>query len=126
MGCENLKNEDTKGLSDPYVKIKMGHHEHGFGHKEFRSATISDNLNPEYNEEFTFEDVKDPTKQNLYFHVYDNDAKRRDEKLGEAKYSLEHLVAGHETTERLCLGSGHGLFKDAHVNFKVTAVGWGK
>jgi len=61
-----LKKTDLLGLSDPYVKLKIVNEK-----PSTKKTTVKHkNLNPEWNEEFSFV-VKDPETQVLKFSVYD-------------------------------------------------------
>lgn len=61
-----LRKTDLLGLSDPYVKLKMINEK-----PSTKKTTVKHkNLNPEWNEEFSFV-VKDPETQVLKFSVYD-------------------------------------------------------
>eukprot|EP01011_Urceolus_sp_BLP5_P002720 TRINITY_DN2971_c0_g1_i2.p1 TRINITY_DN2971_c0_g1~~TRINITY_DN2971_c0_g1_i2.p1 ORF type:complete len:156 (+),score=27.74 TRINITY_DN2971_c0_g1_i2:55-468(+) len=130
VSAENLKNEDTIGLSDPYVVLRVGRHEHNIlgGGQEQRTKTVNDNLNPTWNETFEFTGLSDPDPLSLtlFLHVYDEDENRRDESLGEFQLPLESLVKGHRTVRRDSIGGGRGLFKNAYINYEVTAHGWGR
>lgn len=61
-----LKKKDLLGASDPYVKLKLS--EDKLPSK--KTTVRHKNLNPEWNEEFTFA-VKDPECQVLDISVYD-------------------------------------------------------
>lgn len=61
-----LKKKDLLGASDPYVKLRIG--DDKLPHK--KTTVKHKNLNPEWNEEFTFV-VKDPETQVLELDVYD-------------------------------------------------------
>lgn len=61
-----LKKKDLLGASDPYVKLKLSDDK-----LPSKKTTVKHkNLNPEWNEEFTFV-VKDPEAQVLDISVYD-------------------------------------------------------
>jgi hypothetical protein len=64
----NLKKMDIMGKSDPYVKLKMT----GDRLQSKKTTVKMSNLNPEWNEVFTFA-VKDPNSQVLEIHAYDWD-----------------------------------------------------
>eukprot|EP01018_Ginkgo_biloba_P023876 Gb_12878 [translate_table: standard] len=66
LRANNLRRKDILGKSDPYVKLKLT------GDKlPSKKTTIKmSNLNPEWNEEFSFI-VKDPESQVLELHIYD-------------------------------------------------------
>lgn len=61
-----LKKTDLLGLSDPFVKLKIM--DDKLSSK--KTSVKHKNLNPEWNEEFSFV-VKDPETQVLKFSVYD-------------------------------------------------------
>lgn len=61
-----LKKKDLLGKSDPYVKLKLT--EEKLSAK--KTTVKQSNLNPEWNEEFSFV-VKDPNTQALEIIVYD-------------------------------------------------------
>lgn len=61
-----LKKKDLLGKSDPYVKLKLTEEK-----LSTKKTTVKhSNLNPEWNEEFSFV-VKDPNTQALEMIVYD-------------------------------------------------------
>jgi Ca2+-dependent lipid-binding protein len=61
-----LKKKDLLGASDPYVKLKLT----GDNLPSKKTTVKHKNLNPEWNEEFSFV-VKDPETQALDLNVYD-------------------------------------------------------
>lgn len=61
-----LKKKDLLGASDPYVKLKLT----GDKLPSKKTTVKHKNLNPEWNEEFTFV-AKDPQSQSLDISVYD-------------------------------------------------------
>lgn len=61
-----LKKKDLLGASDPYVKLKLTEDKL----TSMKTTVKHKNLNPEWNEEFSLV-VKDPSTQNVEFHVYD-------------------------------------------------------
>eukprot|EP01012_Entosiphon_sulcatum_P008907 TRINITY_DN148_c0_g1_i1.p1 TRINITY_DN148_c0_g1~~TRINITY_DN148_c0_g1_i1.p1 ORF type:complete len:142 (+),score=46.59 TRINITY_DN148_c0_g1_i1:46-426(+) len=117
--ADNLKNEDKVGKSDPYVVLEID------GQTQ-KTSVKKDDLNPVWNEEFTFANLNRPGHHDLEVTVYDEDDMRRDEKLGHTKFDLNDLVAGH-ATEVTKTVDHHGLtFKKATITLKLTAIGWGK
>eukprot|EP00118_Oscarella_pearsei_P004563 m.19761 g.19761 ORF g.19761 m.19761 type:complete len:916 (+) comp27899_c0_seq1:156-2903(+) len=85
IGGRSLAIRDRSGKSDPYVKMKMGK-------QRKKSSTIHKNLNPNWNEDFTFfvSDVDDPLK----VKVYDYDFGLRDDFMGSAWIDLSDLEVG--------------------------------
>ena len=58
-------NNDKLGKSDPYVKVR-------YGKEEFRSQTISNNLNPKWNYVCSF-DITEPKDDYIHINCYDDD-----------------------------------------------------
>eukprot|EP01012_Entosiphon_sulcatum_P064141 TRINITY_DN92919_c0_g1_i1.p2 TRINITY_DN92919_c0_g1~~TRINITY_DN92919_c0_g1_i1.p2 ORF type:complete len:135 (-),score=38.27 TRINITY_DN92919_c0_g1_i1:57-437(-) len=117
--CENLKNEDKIGKSDPYIELEVD------GQKQ-KTSVKQDDLSPTWNEEFTFANIHHPDHKKLELTVYDQDDMRRDEKLGHCHFDLHDLHNGRETEVTKTVDH-HGLtFKKATVTVKLTAIGWGK
>ncbi|TMW88114.1 hypothetical protein EJD97_019024 [Solanum chilense] len=82
-----LKKTDLLGLSDPYVKLKIVNEK-----PSTKKTTVKHkNLNPEWNEEFSFV-VKDPETQVLKFSVYDWDQVGSHEKMGVNIVPLKDLI----------------------------------
>ena len=79
----DLAAKDINCTSDPYVKVLYGTEE------KYTTNIISKNLNPIWNEKFTFfiHDLYIP----LYFNLYDYDHIGRDESMGRAKIDLWKL-----------------------------------
>ncbi|KAL2499313.1 Synaptotagmin-2 [Abeliophyllum distichum] len=72
-----LKKKDLLGASDPYVKLKLTEDK-----LPSKKTTVKQkNLNPEWNEEFTFV-VKDPESQVLELSVYDWEQVGSHDKMG--------------------------------------------
>jgi Ca2+-dependent lipid-binding protein len=88
----NLRDSDTLGKSDPYVKFELEQDnfvfDKGFGKQT--SSKKKNDLNPEYGETFTFKGV--PSMNNIVLHVkvMDDDIGFDDE-IGSAKISMEKL-----------------------------------
>ncbi|KAL2525852.1 Synaptotagmin-3 [Abeliophyllum distichum] len=84
---------DLLGLSDPYVKLRLG------GEKlPAKKTTIKKKtLNPEWNEEFKIS-VKDPQSQVLHIEVYDWDKVGAHDRLGTQLVPLK-LLTPNETKE---------------------------
>ncbi|GLJ16351.1 hypothetical protein SUGI_0276930 [Cryptomeria japonica] len=70
--------------SDPYVILTLGKHVH-------RTRVMKDNLNPVWNEEFTFP-VENKNDCLLSVEVWDNDAFGLDDKMGNATMDLKPLL----------------------------------
>ncbi|XP_051149981.1 synaptotagmin-2-like isoform X2 [Andrographis paniculata] len=82
-----LKKKDLLGASDPYVRMNLVGEKVGA-----KKTTVKyKNLNPEWNEEFTFV-VKDPSKQTLKFKVHDWDEVGSHDKMGINVIHLKDLT----------------------------------
>ncbi|XP_073279756.1 synaptotagmin-2-like [Primulina huaijiensis] len=82
-----LKKKDLLGASDPYVKLKLVDDK-----LPSKITTVKHkNLNPEWNEEFTFV-VKDPEAQVLHLSVYDWEQVGSHDKMGLNVIPLKDLT----------------------------------
>ncbi|GBB94768.1 hypothetical protein RclHR1_02410014 [Rhizophagus clarus] len=87
VSAKNLKDEDFAGKGDPYVKLILGK-----GTSQLTKPKSGD-LNPEYNETFTFQ-VDDQKK--LELEVWDKDP-IKDDLIGKADIKLDKVFSsGHE------------------------------
>jgi Ca2+-dependent lipid-binding protein len=96
----NLRDGDTIGKSDPYVKFEL-EKDNWLMDKtlgKFTSTKKKNDLNPEYGETFTFEDV--PTMENMVLHikVMDDDF-GLDDSIGNSEIKLEKLDLSEEPTD---------------------------
>ncbi|KAJ8417396.1 hypothetical protein AAFF_G00286230 [Aldrovandia affinis] len=78
----NLVIRDRCGTSDPYVKFKLD------GKTFYKSKVVYKNLNPTWNESFSFA-IKD-LEQSLYLRVYDRDL-TTDDFMGSSSVNLAEL-----------------------------------
>ena len=80
---KDLAVKDMNGTSDPYVKIFYGNEE------KYVTNVIPKNLNPIWNERFTFftQDLQIP----LIFQIFDRDLIGRDESMGTTKIDLSKI-----------------------------------
>ncbi|OEL18733.1 C2 and GRAM domain-containing protein [Dichanthelium oligosanthes] len=78
---------DSNGFSDPYVKLQLGK-------QRFKTKVIKVNLNPTWDQEFSFlvDDVRDVLK----LDVYDEDILRMDDFLGQVRVPLEDVLAAED------------------------------
>ncbi|KAK4429401.1 Synaptotagmin-2 [Sesamum alatum] len=82
-----LRKKDLLGASDPYVKLKLSEDK-----LPSKKTTVKHkNLNPEWNEEFTFV-VKDPEAQTLELVVYDWEQVGSHDKMGLNVIPLKDLT----------------------------------
>ncbi|KAK3539045.1 hypothetical protein QTP86_023489, partial [Hemibagrus guttatus] len=89
----NLQPMDTNGLSDPYVKFRMGH-------QKYKSKTIHKSLNPQWREQFDFH-LFDEGGGFIDITVWDRDAGKRDDFMGRCQVDLSLL--SKECTHKLDL-----------------------
>ncbi|XP_051539054.1 multiple C2 and transmembrane domain-containing protein 1-like isoform X3 [Myxocyprinus asiaticus] len=89
----DLQPMDANGLSDPYVKFRMGH-------QKYKSKTIPKTLNPQWREQFDFH-LYDEQGGFVDITVWDKDAGKRDDFMGRCQVDLS--VLSKECTHRLDL-----------------------
>ncbi|KAJ7946465.1 C2 and GRAM domain-containing protein [Quillaja saponaria] len=76
IGARKLPAMDLNGLSNPYVRLKLGK-------QKFRSKVVKKNLNPQWEEEFSFQ--VDDLKDQLVISVMDEDKYFNDDFMGRLK-----------------------------------------
>lgn len=84
IGARNLRAMDFNGFSDPYVKLQVGK-------QRFKTKVVKMNLNPEWDQEFSF--VVADVREVLKLDVYDEDMIGTDDFLGQVRVTLEDLLA---------------------------------
>uniref|UniRef100_A0A4W4G0M0 C2 domain-containing protein n=1 Tax=Electrophorus electricus TaxID=8005 RepID=A0A4W4G0M0_ELEEL len=94
----NLQPMDANGLSDPYVKFKMGH-------QKYKSKTIHKTLNPQWREQFDFH-LYDERGGVIDITLWDRDAGKRDDFMGRCQVDISLL--SKECTHRLDLSLEEG------------------
>ncbi|XP_058644848.1 multiple C2 and transmembrane domain-containing protein 1 isoform X4 [Onychostoma macrolepis] len=87
----NLIPMDQNGLSDPYVKFKLGP-------QKYKSKTIPKTLNPQWREQFDLH-LYDEEGGILEISVWDKDIGRRDDFIGQCQLDLSKL--SREKTHKL-------------------------
>ncbi|XP_076880945.1 multiple C2 and transmembrane domain-containing protein 2 [Brachyhypopomus gauderio] len=97
---------DRCGTSDPYVKFKLE------GKTLYKSKVVYKNLNPTWNETFSFP-IRN-LKQKLYVKVYDRDL-TTDDFMGSSRVSLSELELDKTTEMVLPLDDPNSLEKDMGV-----------
>ncbi|XP_065909319.1 multiple C2 and transmembrane domain-containing protein 1-like [Dysidea avara] len=88
----NLAIRDRSGTSDPYVKIRLGRQKH-------RSRIINRNLNPVWNESFSY--TTNDLNDLMLFKVYDHDWGSLDDFMGRATVKLTTLNQTDEEEMKL-------------------------
>lgn len=85
--ARNLRAMDSNGFSDPYVKLQLGK-------QRFKTKVIKMNLNPTWDQEFSFlvGDIKDVLK----LDVYDEDILQIDDFLGHLRVPLEDVLSADD------------------------------
>uniref|UniRef100_A0A3Q3J5I2 C2 domain-containing protein n=1 Tax=Monopterus albus TaxID=43700 RepID=A0A3Q3J5I2_MONAL len=96
-----LKPMDANGLSDPYVKFKMGY-------QKYKSKTIPKTLNPQWREQFDFH-LYDENGGYVDITVWDKDAGKKDDFMGRCTIDLSLLSKEHTHKLDLPLEEGEGV-----------------
>ncbi|XP_029916699.1 multiple C2 and transmembrane domain-containing protein 1 isoform X1 [Myripristis murdjan] len=97
----DLQPMDTNGLSDPYVKFRMGH-------QKYKSKTISKTLNPQWREQFDFH-LYEEQGGYIDITVWDKDAGKKDDFMGRCMIDLSMLSREHTHKLELPLEEGEGV-----------------
>uniref|UniRef100_A0A3Q3VW59 C2 domain-containing protein n=1 Tax=Mola mola TaxID=94237 RepID=A0A3Q3VW59_MOLML len=97
----DLQPMDANGLSDPYVKFRMGH-------QKYKSKTISKTLNPQWREQFDFH-LYDEQGGFVDITVWDKDAGKKDDFLGRCTIDLSLLSKEQTHKVDLALEEGEGV-----------------
>lgn len=97
----DLKAMDSNGLSDPYVKFRLGH-------QKYKSKIMPKTLNPQWREQFDFH-LYEERGGVVDITAWDKDAGKRDDFIGRCQVDLSSL--SREQTHKLELqleeGEGH-------------------
>ncbi|KAH0628090.1 hypothetical protein JD844_008808 [Phrynosoma platyrhinos] len=88
-----LKAMDSNGLSDPYVKFRLGQ-------QKYKSKIVSKTLNPQWREQFDFH-LYDERGGIIDITVWDKDAGKKDDFIGRCQVDLSTL--SKEQTHKLDL-----------------------
>uniref|UniRef100_A0A8C9RWY0 Multiple C2 and transmembrane domain-containing protein 1 n=1 Tax=Scleropages formosus TaxID=113540 RepID=A0A8C9RWY0_SCLFO len=96
-----LKPMDANGLSDPYVKFRLGH-------QKYRSKTMYKTLNPQWREQFDFHLYEDHGGF-VDITVWDKDAGKKDDFMGRCQVDLSILSKEHTHKLELPLEEGEGM-----------------
>ncbi|XP_036069483.1 multiple C2 and transmembrane domain-containing protein 1 isoform X5 [Oryzias melastigma] len=97
----SLQPMDANGLSDPYVKFRMGH-------QKYKSKTIPKTLNPQWREQFDFH-LYDEQGGFVDITVWDKDAGKKDDYIGRCTVDLSLLSREHTHKLELPLEDGEGV-----------------
>ncbi|XP_041519277.1 multiple C2 and transmembrane domain-containing protein 1 isoform X3 [Microtus oregoni] len=97
----DLKAMDSNGLSDPYVKFRLGH-------QKYKSKIMPKTLNPQWREQFDFH-LYEERGGIIDITAWDRDSGKRDDFIGRCQVDLSSL--SREQTHKLELqleeGEGH-------------------
>lgn len=118
--AKNLKNMDSGimgDLSDPFVVVKCGT-------QQFKTRVIDDDLNPVWNEKFTFDvDFTNPETPEedkfIYVSAFDKNTFTADDPLGSAEVFIPYLSfsPGDESPYVIDLQDGDGATLEFGVRF---------
>ncbi|KAM4577139.1 multiple C2 and transmembrane domain-containing protein 1 isoform 2-T2 [Odontesthes bonariensis] len=97
----SLQPMDANGLSDPYVKFRMGH-------QKYKSKTIPKTLNPQWREQFDFH-LYDEQGGYVDITVWDKDAGKKDDFMGRCTIELSLLSKEQTYKLDLPLEEGEGV-----------------
>jgi len=92
VAARNLASKDFNGTSDPYCLVKYLSDKTQQVEKEYKSVTIYETLNPEWNEEFEFH--VEEKKGVILIELWDHDA-TKDDYLGRVVLPLEKIEGTH-------------------------------
>lgn len=110
--CNNLKDTDTFGKSDPYVVLEV------HGQRQISSCKNND-LNPVYNETFLFRNVDQ--HQKLDITVKDKDV-MSDDKVGHGSLKVSDVPRGQEREFTISLGHHGIMFHKATCTLRATYI----
>ncbi|KAM9820973.1 multiple C2 and transmembrane domain-containing protein 1-like [Neosynchiropus ocellatus] len=96
----NLIPMDSNGLSDPYVKFRLGQ-------QKYRSKTVSKTLCPQWREQFDLH-LYEETGGVLELTVWDRDTGRKDDFIGRCQVDLSTLAKEHTHQLELPLQESQG------------------
>jgi len=117
--CTGLDDADFGGTTDPYAYLQID------GCDALSTSVKEGTINPEWNEELTFESIEDPLTKVLKITIYDQDTWSRDDKIGYCEVPLCELPCAETPFEKTVDWCMAGLVKQATLTFTVTPKGWG-
>ncbi|NXH65125.1 MCTP1 protein, partial [Rhabdornis inornatus] len=98
-GCE-LKAMDANGLSDPYVKFRLGH-------QKYKSKIVPKTLNPQWREQFDFH-LYEERGGIIDITVWDKDVGKKDDFIGRCHIDLSTLSKEQTHKLEMPLEEGEG------------------
>ncbi|KAJ8414945.1 hypothetical protein AAFF_G00024680 [Aldrovandia affinis] len=96
----DLQPMDANGLSDPYVKFRMGH-------QKYKSKTMPKTLNPQWREQFDFH-LYEEQGGFIDITIWDKDAGKKDDFMGRCQVDLSGLSKEHTHKLDVPLEEGEG------------------
>jgi Ca2+-dependent lipid-binding protein len=118
--CVGLEDADFGGTTDPYVLLKID------GCDDLLTDKKEGTINPEWDQELTFEGIQEPLSKTLKIRIYDDDTWSRDDKIGECEVDLAELKASEEKEYEVVVDMAlFGLLRKATLSFTLKAQGWG-
>ncbi|KAJ8262996.1 hypothetical protein COCON_G00154530 [Conger conger] len=97
----HLQPMDPNGLSDPYVKFRLGH-------QKYKSKTMPKTLNPQWREQFDFH-LYEELGGYIDITVWDKDAGKRDDFMGRCQVDLSGFSKEQTHKLDIPLEEGEGL-----------------
>merc|ERR1719510_1653219 len=118
--CTGLDDADFAGTTDPYAYLTID------GCEPQQTEKQEGTINPEWNQELTFE-IENPLSKTLTIKIYDDDTWSADDKIGQCDVDLAELKMG-EGSKDYEMGVDFALFgliKTATLSFTLMWDGWG-
>lgn len=97
---QDLKAMDANGLSDPYVKFRLGH-------QKYKSKMLPKTLNPQWREQFNMQ-LFEEHGGIIDITVWDKDAGKRDDFIGRCQVDLSDLSKEQTHKLKMNLEEGEG------------------
>eukprot|EP00406_Dinophysis_acuminata_P032378 CAMPEP_0179359170 /NCGR_PEP_ID=MMETSP0797-20121207/79304_1 /TAXON_ID=47934 /ORGANISM="Dinophysis acuminata, Strain DAEP01" /LENGTH=248 /DNA_ID=CAMNT_0021074447 /DNA_START=61 /DNA_END=804 /DNA_ORIENTATION=- len=101
--CTGLDDADFAGTTDPYAYLTIE------GCEPQQTEKKEGTVNPEWDQELSFEGIENPLSKTLKIKIYDDDTWSRDDKIGECEVDLAELKMG-EGAKDYELGVDFALF----------------
>eukprot|EP01089_Gocevia_fonbrunei_P000386 TRINITY_DN103_c0_g1_i1.p1 TRINITY_DN103_c0_g1~~TRINITY_DN103_c0_g1_i1.p1 ORF type:complete len:226 (-),score=59.71 TRINITY_DN103_c0_g1_i1:120-797(-) len=110
---------DMGSKSDPYVILSL----QGGRSTRFQTRTINNNINPTWNETFSFPNVNIQS-DSILFQVYDKDTFSKDDELGKVSFPLSRLGYTSSVEETLNL-MPVGKYRGGALSVRISAPNQG-